>query len=98
MKRLILTISSILMFLTSFAGEVDSISIYPLPAKNIINIKKIGNDSTRFTVILRKDGKIVMIGDKVNQLMVNDLPNGNYLIEIADDKKYLTAKTIQIYN
>jgi len=39
-----------------------------------------------------------MTADKVNQLMVNDLPNGEYVIEIADDKRYLTAKPIQIHN
>jgi tricorn protease-like protein len=97
MKK-ILTLISILFSLSALAGEADSLNIYPLPARNVINIKKTDDDTTRFTIVLRKNGKVVMTADKVNQLMVNDLPNGEYVIEIADDKRYLTAKPIQIHN
>jgi len=94
----ILILTSILFSLSTFADEKDSVNIYPLPATNIINLKKVDSDTTRFTIILRKNGKVVMTADKVNKLMVDDLPNGEYVIEIADDKKYLTAKKIQIHN
>ena len=81
--------------LTNLENAEKSIVKYPP-----YNIKKIDDDSTKFTIVLRRnnDLKVVLSGDKINQINTTDLPNGDYLIEIADQDKYITARKIRINN
>lgn len=90
MKRLLLLLLILYRSICSWANSYnDSLIIYPKPAKNVINITKIGNDTLKFNLFLfRNDGHMVKSSLETNQIYVNDITNGEYILEIFDDKHH----------
>jgi len=99
MKRLLLQLfiscwAICLLFISCWAicswanSHIDSLIIYPKPAKNMININKIGNETIKFNLFLfGKDGHLVKSCMDTNQIYVNDITNGEYVLVIIEDNK-----------
>lgn len=64
----------------------DSIKITPKPAKNYINISNPYNDTLKYNIFLfKKDGHLMKSIINDSQLNVNDVPSGDYILEIFGD-------------
>ena len=87
MKIALLVFFLLIFELKSWGGSpYDSLIIYPKPAKNCINITKIGNDTIKFNIFLfRNDGHLVKSSINTNQLYVNDIMDGSYVLEIYEE-------------
>jgi len=67
-------------------------SIYPNPASDIINIKSISTiDTIEMFDLL---GKQVLVTEQTEQIKVNDLPSGVYLLKVYSDKGNMTKKVV----
>ena len=86
-KLLLLVLISFWVIGASAKSGYDSVNIYPKPAKNVINITKIGCDSPIFNIFLFKhDGHMVKSSLDTDQMYVSDVNNGEYVLEIFDDR------------
>ena len=92
--------SSILKFTTAISSGIgdllkNKIFLYPNPAKDIINITGLENESVTIA-ITSIDGRILnhIHGTGINQINVGDLKKGIYFIRIADPKATATYKLI----
>lgn len=88
MKKILLTLLLISSCLFSWGKPTDdSVFIFPKPAKNYINVINTNNDSSKYDIFLfKKDGHLLKSTLKDSQLIVNDIPNGDYVLEVFDDK------------
>lgn len=67
----------------------DGIVLYPNPASNILNIQILSTNKKEYSYsIFGMDGTIIdagVLNSPQNKVNTNDLPAGNYYIQIADD-------------
>jgi hypothetical protein len=90
MKRILFLMITTLASLNLLAqNNDDSILIYPKPIKNILNISKLGNDTFKFNIFLyNKNGYQLKSAYYDNKLNVNDLPSGDYVLELRDNNQF----------
>lgn len=88
MKKFLFTLVLSISCLVTFGKPTDdSVFIFPKPAKNYINVINTHNDSTKYDIFLfKKDGHLLKSTIKDSQLIVNDIPSGEYVLEVFDDK------------
>jgi hypothetical protein len=89
MKKLLLSLM-FLSFVTVSKAEnsTDSLIIYPKPGRHTIYVSKKGEDSSKFNMFLyTQTGHLMRRSNKYNELYVNDIPNGQYVLELYDEKK-----------
>ena len=75
--------------------ETGRISLYPIPAKNVVRIDGIDDDMANEIVIYDLAGRAVKKYQYCNELNVNDLQNGIYLLKvIMNDGSFETSKLL----
>lgn len=72
-----------------------SISIYPNPATNILNIDNKSNQIINLIAIYSIKGDLIKQENKVNNIAVSDLENGIYFIKIVLSNNVLNYKFIK---
>lgn len=79
--------------------NVNEISVFPMPAKDILNI--MSNTGIDLVQIFDLQGKLIKsvelskaFNEKSVQLELNGLPNGEYSIKIMSDGKYIIKKFV----
>ena len=76
------------------ANLLESLKIYPNPAKNILNIE-LPNHVKNFNVeITDMSGKLVLKSEKENKINVSSLQNGVYLCSIKTANESVTRKIV----
>lgn len=74
----------------------DQFSIYPNPAQSIINIDSVNNISIDSLKIFDIFGKLLLEKTKnTNQVTIENLSNGIYIIEVASEGKIIKKKFIK---
>ena len=88
MKKFLFTLLLSISCLVTWGNPTDdSVFIFPKPAKNYINVVNIYNDSVKYDIFLfKKDGHLMKSSIKDSQLIVNDIPSGEYVLEVFDEK------------
>jgi len=74
----------------NFTSDNKSISVYPNPAGNFINIEGIKNAEIKLVDILGYE----ILSTNQNQLYINNLPNGIYFVQIQTSANSHTQKII----
>ena len=75
-------------------NKLESIKIYPNPAKNILNIE-LPNEIKKFNIeITDMSGKLVLKSENQKEINVSDLQNGIYLCSIKAHEKNITRKIV----
>ncbi len=88
MNKIIFTLLLLISFFISWGRQTDdSIFIYPKPAKRYLNVININNDSIKYNLFLfKKDGRLMKSIINESQLIVDDIPSGEYVLEVFDDR------------
>lgn len=75
-------------------NSVEEIKIYPNPTGDFINIRT--NELIKSVVIINMEGKIIRtLNDNFNQINVQNLPNGSYILKMELADKFLIKKFIK---
>ena len=74
---------SVTKFLAANETNVYSVSVYPNPAKHIVNVKLAKSESAKYT-IYDVSGRLVSNGALANDGIINveKITNGNYILTI----------------
>lgn len=88
MKNIFVTLIFIFISFATKALEIDSIQIYPQPAVHYVNFTKVGNDTTKFDIIVfNKFGRKMAIATNTKTLHLKDIPTGEYIFIVADRQR-----------
>ncbi len=75
-------------------NSVEEIKIYPNPTGDFINIRT--NELIKSVVIINMEGKIIRtLNDNFNQINVQNLPNGSYILKMELADKFFIKKFIK---
>jgi aminopeptidase YwaD len=76
------------------ASSLESVKVYPTPAKNILNIE-LPNEIKKFNIeITDMSGKLVLKSENQKEINVSALENGVYLCSIKTDTESVTRKIV----
>lgn len=75
-------------------NKLESIKIYPNPAKDILNVELPTNIKNFSLEINDMSGKLISIHENENKINVSKLPNGVYICTIKSDGETMTKKII----
>ncbi|MCI3936196.1 M28 family peptidase [Chryseobacterium aahli] len=75
-------------------SSLESVKVYPTPAKNIVNIE-LPNEIKKFNIeITDMSGKLVLKSENQKEINVSALENGVYLCSIKTDNESVTRKIV----
>lgn len=75
-------------------NEIESFSIYPNPADNFLKVK---SDKQIEKVVIRTIQGEIVLETKSNNLKIDFLPSGVYIVEVYSDKNFFTSKLVKRY-